>query len=259
MGAGASGSVATLGDLEGKFSGNRLEASHAYATAAGFLRFALRRTGDSGALGDLHERLHLGLDFSAAWVATFGVPPEDLFALYARFLDSSGSKWAVFLGDGVVWSIVSLLFILSLLVGWHRRPVLGDGTPMDLEAIAAAGAYAMRTGHFVAPLDDDAPPDPAARAAHAPPARVVAPRSNDEGGEGDDDTRDDDTRDDDTRDDDTRDDDTRDDDTADDDTGDDRDDHSDDDSWQARMAPRPATALARAGRQPAMRRRYDTR
>ena len=151
--AGIGGTLTTLDDLQEAFAGNRLQASHAYATASGFLRFAVRRSGNSMALADLHERMHLGLDFEPAWIATFGLGPRELFALYAGFLDSAGSRWAILLGDTTVWSIVSLLFILSLVVGWRRRPRFEPGEPMDLEAIAAAGEYAMRTGRMVPPLD----------------------------------------------------------------------------------------------------------
>lgn len=161
MGAGSAGNLDTLDALADGFGGHRARASQAYATAAGFLRFALRRSGNPSALAELHERLHLGLDFEPAWIATFGLSPRDLYAVYAAFLDSAGSRWAVLLGDSMVWGVVSILFIISLAVGWRRRPQLAGGEPMDLTAIAAAGDYALRTGRFVRPMDDlPEAPDP---------------------------------------------------------------------------------------------------
>ncbi len=240
FGAGTGGTIETLDDLQDAFTGNRLQASHAYATASGFLRFAVRRSGNTMALADLHERMHLGLDFEPAWIATFGLGPKELFALYAGFLESAGSRWAVLLGDTTVWSIVSLLFILSLIVGWRRRPRFEPGEPMDLEAIAAAGAYAMRTGRMVPPLDAEPPlrggfyvprrgsADPDARFAiageDAAPQHQELAELDDEDGDDDDDDADDDHADDDDADDDDADDD----DAPDDDAPDD-DDHAPDD------------------------------
>lgn len=179
VGGGASGRLETLDALREAFGGHRLLASQAYATGAGFLRFALRRSGNPAALAELHERLHLGLDFEPAWIATFGLSPRDLYAVYAQFLDSAGSRWAMLLGDSMVWSIVSLLFVLSLIVGWRRRPILAPTGPVDLVAIAAAGDYAARTGRFVPPLDDLAiEAHSAASATLAPMLR--APRQDDE-------------------------------------------------------------------------------
>ncbi len=154
MTGGAAGTIDVLDDLQSDFGADRLRASRAYATAAGFLRFAIDRSGNSMALADLHERMHHGLDFEPAWIATFGLGPRELFVIYARLLESAGSRWAVWLGDTTIWTIVSLLFIAALARGWRRRPELSTGTPLDLGAIAAAGDFAMRTGRVVPPLEE---------------------------------------------------------------------------------------------------------
>ncbi len=154
MTGGAAGTIDVLDDLQADFGADRLRAGRAYATAAGFLRFAIDRSGNSLALADLHERMHHGLDFEPAWIATFGLGPRELFVIYARLLESSGSRWAVWLGDTTIWTVVSLLFILALARGWRRRPDLDSGKRMDLGAIAAAGDFAMRTGRVVPPLEE---------------------------------------------------------------------------------------------------------
>lgn len=145
IGAGAFGQLDSLDNLEDGFAGNRVAAERAYATSAGFLRFAVGRTANPAALADIHRRMAYGLHFEPAFIATFGLKPDALFELYAHYVGTAGSRWTVMLSDSVLWSLLGVLSFIALLVGWMRRPRLSDD-PMDLRAIAEAGEEAMRTG-----------------------------------------------------------------------------------------------------------------
>ncbi|MCO4760534.1 MAG: hypothetical protein KC502_03475 [Myxococcales bacterium] len=145
LSSGGFGATDDLSKLNAAFSGHRLRVQRAYAVSAGFLKFAVQRSGRRTALAELHRRMALGLDFGPAFTATFGLPPADLFALYARFLDSSDSRWTLFLSDSAIWSLIGLLSLIAMTVAWLRRPQF-DGEPMDLEAIAQIGEAALRSG-----------------------------------------------------------------------------------------------------------------
>ena len=144
VGADAFGALDSLSALDGAFHGHRIAVERAYALAAGFVRFSVNRSGQPGALADMHRRLYLGLGFQQAFIATFGLSPAELYAIYARYAGAAGSRWTVALTDGVIWSVVSVLAVVALLLAWWRRPRFApDGEPLDLEAIAAAGEAAL--------------------------------------------------------------------------------------------------------------------
>lgn len=145
LAAGSFGELASLAQLDGAFGGHRVQVQRAYAVAAGFLRFAVRRNGERSSLADLHRRMALGLTFGPAFTATFGLPPRDLYALYARYLDSSDSRWSLLLSDSAIWGLIGLLALVAMLTAWLRRPRF-DGDAMDLEAIAQVGERALRSG-----------------------------------------------------------------------------------------------------------------
>ncbi len=151
IGASAFGQLDDLGQLDAGFHGNRIAAERAYAISAGFLRFAVRRSGQPSSLADMHRRMALGLDFGPAFIATFGLAPEQLFEIYVQYIGTSSSRWTALFTESAIWSLVSVLFVIAMLLGWLRRPVLEDGEPMDLAAIAHAGEAAMRSGHLWQP------------------------------------------------------------------------------------------------------------
>ncbi|MSP90402.1 MAG: hypothetical protein EXR79_01130 [Myxococcales bacterium] len=183
-GAGAFGTLDSLADLDGSFDpqGNQVAVERSYAVAAGFVRFSVVRMGDRRAIVQLHERMMRGLDFRAAWTATFGMAPEALFALYVTHLGTHGSAWTVALSDGLIWGLVSVLALLATATAWRHRPRYEpDDEPLDLEAIAEAGRAALdrpwlRRDFAAAPLQIDAtdnaqwPPAPDGTAAPAPDA-----------------------------------------------------------------------------------------
>jgi hypothetical protein len=168
VGASAFDLTESIDDLDAGFRGHRIAVQRAYAYSAGFIRFAFRRTGNSNALADLHRRMALGLDFGPAFTATFGLPPDGLFGLYAHYVGSSSSKWLSLLSDSVLWSLIGILSLIAMFMAWQRRPVL-TGEPMDLRAIAEAGDQAMRTGVLWLPdKPNEQPPD-------RPPEAAVEP------------------------------------------------------------------------------------
>ncbi len=143
-GAGAFGELDSLSALNEGFSGSQVGVQRAYATAAGFVRFAVGRAGDRRALLQLHQRMQGGLDFPAAFTATFGLRPEALYELYAAYVGNHASRWTLMLTDSTLWALVSLLALLAMATAWRHRPRFeDDGEPLDLEAIAAAGQAAM--------------------------------------------------------------------------------------------------------------------
>ena len=146
VGASAFDLTESVDDLDRGFRGHRLAVQRAYAYSAGFLRFAVRRTNDSFALADLHRRMALGLDFGPAFTATFGLPPDALFGLYAHYVGSASSKWMSLLSDTVLWGLIGVLAAFAMIVAWRRRPDLSSDEPMDLRAIAEAGDDALRSG-----------------------------------------------------------------------------------------------------------------
>ena len=87
----------------------------------------------------------LGLDFGPAFTATFGLPPDGLFGLYSHYVGSASSKWLSLFSDTVIWSLIGFLAVLAMFTAWRRHPLF-EGEPMDLEAIAAAGEEALRSG-----------------------------------------------------------------------------------------------------------------
>lgn len=195
LGAGGFGEFDTLDGVNAAFRGHRLKVQRAYAVSAGFVRFAVRRSGDRRSLANLHRRMALGLDFSPAFTATFGLAPRDLYGLYARYLDSASSRWSLFASDALVWGFISVLSVVSMGLGWWRRPRF-EGEPMDLEAIAAAGAAAMAQPAMwlrddvlttdAPPVDTDAAPvdvDAQERAAPDRDHAAAAPLSIDFDGE----------------------------------------------------------------------------
>ena len=184
-GASAFGELENLDGLDAGFAGNRIAAERAYAVSAGFLRFAMRRANNPASLGDIHRRMSLGLDFGPAFTATFGLAPEQLFALYVQYIGAAGSRWSALMTETTIWSLVSVLFVLAMFIGWLRRPVL-ESEPMDLRAIAEAGEAAMISGRLwqepEADASADLPPAPASgamRAVRAPAGPMREPRPPD--------------------------------------------------------------------------------
>lgn len=155
VGAGAFDQLSSVDHLEAGFSGHRVAVQRAYALSAGFIRFCVQRTGDSGSVADLHRRMALGLDFTPAFTATFGLQPNALFGVYAHFVGAAGSKWTQLLSDSMLWTLIGLLALVAMTLAWLRRPRF-DGEPMDLEAIALAGEEAIRTGVVWMPVDEPA-------------------------------------------------------------------------------------------------------
>jgi hypothetical protein len=146
-GAAAFGELDHLQALDDGFTGNQIGVQRAYATAAGFVRFAVHRNQDPASLARLHQRMREGVDFAEAFRTTFGLPPESLFAIYAAQVGQTASKWAVLATDTALWVLVSLLAALGMLAAFRSRARLlqpdPEDDPLDLEAIAAAGEAAM--------------------------------------------------------------------------------------------------------------------
>ena len=171
-GASGHGLLDNLVHLDGGFAGNRVAVQQAYAVSAGFVRFAVARTGNARALADLHWRMSRGLDFSPAFTATFGLAPEPLFELYAHYVGTSSSRWTTLLTDSVLWSLLSVLFLFSMTVSWLRRPQ-GSDEPMDLAAIARAGEGAMHSGTLWIPQPEEPDDDEQTEPDETDPDRVV--------------------------------------------------------------------------------------
>ncbi len=135
----------TLAQLDKRFSDSHKTVQTAYATAASFVRFALKRGGGAHALLDLHTRMRAGLDFSPAFTATFGMDPEALYQLYGALTTTPDPSWLKLFGDNSLLPIASLFgaFILVWRV-WRRPRLVAEQGPLDLEAIATAGAVALR-------------------------------------------------------------------------------------------------------------------
>jgi hypothetical protein len=172
-GAEAHGELTGLAALNRGFGNDdQLAAQHAYAMAAGFVRFALHRAGDRRALRDLHQRMRLGQDFDTAWTASFGLAPDKLYEVYVAYVGPHASRWAPLLSDGTLWSVLSLLSVVAMWRAWRRRPRFepdpDDDEPLDLEAIAAAGEAAKRP--WLLRNFDEQPlaPEPDAEPAPAP-------------------------------------------------------------------------------------------
>ncbi len=177
IGAAAFGQLDDLGNLDRGFQGNRIAAERAYAVSAGFLRFAVRRTGKSSALADMHRRMALGLDFGPAFIATFGLSPDSLFEIYSHYISTSSNRWTAMLTESAIWSLLSVLFMFAMLLGWLRRPSMEPDEPMDLAAIAHAGEAAMRSGRLwqPPPVESDAEADPTPPQAPAEGMRAQRP------------------------------------------------------------------------------------
>jgi len=145
-GAAGFGELDSLAQLDRGFNNeHRVSTQRAYAMAAGFVKFAVHQVSDKRALLELHQRMASGLDFSAAFAASFGRHPEDLYAVYAAKVGQSASTWSLLLSDSVLWSMVSLLAVAAMLTSWRNRPRFeADDEPLDLEAIALAGEIAVR-------------------------------------------------------------------------------------------------------------------
>lgn len=145
-GAAAFGELESLGQLNRGFGNeNQVAAERAYAVSAGFVRFALMRSGDRRSILLLHARMRAGLDFPSAFTATFGTPQEALYSVYAAQIGQHASRWAVVVSDGMVWGLVSVLALFAMATAWRNRARFDTETePLDLEAIAAAGAAAVR-------------------------------------------------------------------------------------------------------------------
>ena len=146
-GASAFGELDRLQALDDGFTGNQIGVQRAYATAAGFVRFAVHRSQDPASLARLHQRMREGVDFAEAFRTTFGLPPESLFAIYAAQVGQTASKWAVLATDTALWVLVSVLAAMGMLAAFRSRARLlqpdPEDDPLDLEAIAAAGEAAM--------------------------------------------------------------------------------------------------------------------
>lgn len=135
----------SLADLDLRFRETQKTVQTAYATSANFIRFALARAGNTRALWALHARMRAGLDFDAAWTATFGMSPAAQYELFGAMTDASDPEWLRVMADNTLWSFASVLAMVGLVWRWRRRPqvVLEDG-PLDLEGIAREGDLALR-------------------------------------------------------------------------------------------------------------------
>jgi len=143
-GASAFGELDNLSSLNEGFAGGQVGVQRAYATAAGFVRFAVGRAAQPGSIVQLHQRMRAGLDFPAAFTATFGLQPEALYDLYAAYVGNHASRWTLLLTDSTLWTLVSLLALLAMVTAWRHRPRFDDDRErLDLEAIAAAGEAAL--------------------------------------------------------------------------------------------------------------------
>ena len=160
----------TLAQLDKRFSDSHKTVQTAYATAASFVRFALKRSGGARALLDLHARMRAGLDFGPAFTATFGMEPEALYQLYGALTATADASWLKLFSENTLWPVASLLAALGLLWRAWRRPRLrAEQGPLDLEAIASAGELAVRPWRRPDFRMPQAPPTPAAEPAERPP------------------------------------------------------------------------------------------
>lgn len=194
-GSAAFGQLDSLAKLDDGFFGSQVSTERAYAMAAGFVRFAVQRAGHRHSLVELHDRMGAGMGFEQAFSATFGQPPEQLYAAYATQVGTAGARWVALLTDEVLWSVTSLLSAIALIFAWRHRPKFaqadgpaGDGAtgpddePVDLEAVAAAGeAAAARPWHLrdfskhPLALPDEAPHEAPADTADDPDRKAEAP------------------------------------------------------------------------------------
>lgn len=171
----------TLAQLDKRFSDSHKTVQTAYATAASFVRFALKRGGGPHALLDLHTRMRAGLDFSPAFTATFGMDPEALYQYYGAMTTTEDPPWLKLLAENNLWPFASVLAAFGLLWRVWRRPKLrAEEGPLDLEAIATAGEQAVRPWRrpgfqMPAPVPE-APPAAASEATsevHEEPQEIV--------------------------------------------------------------------------------------
>jgi hypothetical protein len=168
----------TLAQLNKRFSDSHKTVQTAYATAASFVRFALKRGGGAHALLNLHARMRAGLEFSPAFTATFGMDPEALYELYGAMTTTPDPSWLKLFGENTLWPFASVLAALGLLWRMWRRPrLVTDHGPLDLEEIAHAGDLAVRPWRRpgfrmpVAPVEE--PPGEAPEAERADHQEVV--------------------------------------------------------------------------------------
>ncbi len=135
----------TLAQLDKRFSDSHKTVQTAYATAASFVRFAVKRGGGARALLDLHTRMRAGLDFNPAFTATFGMDPNALYELYGAMTTTEDPPWLKLLAENNLWPFASVLAAFGLLWRVWRRPKLrAEEGPLDLDAIATAGEQAVR-------------------------------------------------------------------------------------------------------------------
>jgi hypothetical protein len=151
-GAAALGQLDSLDQLDQGFLGSQVAVERAYATAAGFLIFASRRSASATPVADLQRRMQQGIGFDAAFQLSFGGAPAEWYGLYASHMQAAASLWAMLLSDSSIWSLVSALGMLAMLQAWRHRPRFDeqgatpaaddDDEPIDLEAVAAAAEAA---------------------------------------------------------------------------------------------------------------------
>ena len=135
----------TLAQLNRRFSDSHKTVQTAYATAASFVRFALKRGGGAHALLNLHTRMRAGLEFGPAFTATFGMDPDALYELYGAMTTSPDPSWLKIFSENTLWPVASVLAALGLLWRvWRRPKLVTEQGPLDLEAIAHAGELALR-------------------------------------------------------------------------------------------------------------------
>lgn len=135
----------TLAELNKRFSDSHQTVQTAYATAASFIRFAMKRGGGAPALLDLHTRMRAGLDFGPAFTATFGMAPEAMYEYYGAMTTTPDPPWLKLFAENNLWPFASVLAAMGLLWRVLRRPrLVAEHGPLDLEAIADAGAVALR-------------------------------------------------------------------------------------------------------------------
>ena len=160
----------TLAQLDRRFSDSHKTVQTAYATAASFVRFALKRGGGARALLDLHARMRAGLEFGPAFTATFGMAPEALYQLYGALTKTADPGWLTLLGENNLWPFASVLAALGLLWRvWRRPKLVAEVGPLDLEAIATAGEMAVRPWRRPEFRMPQPPAEPTPEPAEAPP------------------------------------------------------------------------------------------
>lgn len=192
-GAAPLGQLESLHALDHGFAGSQVAVERAYAASAGFLRFCTARAGGQNAVGQLQQRLVQGMGFESAFALTFGGQPEALYAAWASQMQASASSWAMLLSDSAIWSLVSLLAMVSMLQAWRHRPRFddelepADAEPLDLEAVAAEAQAARRrpwqVPDFALPMQADPPPVAAPEATlqtQATDAEIAAPIAADD-------------------------------------------------------------------------------